>query len=363
MSCTKAFEDKLSLRLEDPCPAVSSGSFKVANVCKVDPIVYYTPAPGSRPQDFNESIEDIKYLDKLDTKMKRFFMTAICDLKHGVKDKTKVSTVAVGKLIPVEDYLDSHSPTKFISRYVKFINDLLREIKHYNVTDYWKFITTDFKLDNMMVNNTGRIFITDFSPLRKRSGNRWGYVATGAYLLKDNFKDYNPLNKYTDEEISIIGIKMFLLTTLTTLSQLINIAVFIRNGFRGKTAVNKSWTDLYRLGDRNPSDNLDGRINFVLNSLLGNLSPKDARIVRSWAKILQTKIGKTAPILKKAKLTAGPSVGASGPSRIGLNISKTKCQEFIKKAKDGRLKLTNPITGRQIAANGAVAKKIMKQCK
>lgn len=358
MACSNLIESKFALKVEDPCPAVSSGSFKVANVCKADPYVYYTPTQGTRAQDFNEGIDDIKYIDKLDPKTKKFFMASICDLKNGVKDKTTLSTIVVEKLIPVETYLESHSPAKFLTKYVKFISSFLRELNNYDVADYRKIITTDFKPENIMVNKTGRIFITDFSPLRQRTGDRWGYVATPLFLLGDDFVDYAPLGRYTSQEISIIGVKMFVLTALTTLYHLARVVKLYSGGLKMKTAIDQGFSNLYALR-KSKKKTLIERIEFMMETLKGELSSKDMTEVGKWIKIVN-KIQTPQPkgVIGKGKLTAGGKQSKKTPE----TLSKSKCQEFLKKAKAGKLTLTNPITGRQIAANGAVAKRIMKQC-
>jgi serine/threonine protein kinase len=346
-------------RKSDPCPVRGKGSFKAANVCDKSPYVFYTPVASKG--GFRESIDDLMILEKFDKKLRSFFMTAKCVLPNGVPGKTNEKTVVVNKLSSLFDFMQTKQD-RLLQIYVDFVTRFLKEVGRMNKEDIWQVVSTDFKPDNVMIDpKKEQMFITDFSPMRKDVREFYSYVATPYFIMGDNFKEYSWNKKYTSLQASKIAYHISLVCMLSSLFHLISVRNYMTSGNTIKESEDLSFDIMHKMYEKSPST-LAAREKSLLKALRKlPHAPVDMDIVESWLTMDPFKTGKS--VISKSRVSK-KKVSPQAKKKS----SKPGCSSFLAALNRSSIKLTNPLTGRQILKKGpdgkptALVKKIMKHC-
>jgi hypothetical protein len=359
-TCSANLVGKLSIKKSDPCPAVGKGSYKVANVCKSNPYVYYTPR--SSKKGFRESIDDLLFLEKMNKKLRDFYMIPKCVLQNGVPGKTDEKTVVVSKLTGIPEYME-RKPDELLQTYTDFVTRYLKDVSKHNSDEIWKVVSTDFKPDNIMVDGkTGKIYITDFSPMRQHVDGFYSYVTTPIFVLGNDFNDFKLNKKYTPLQISKIAYHINLLCVLSTLYHLISTRNLLTSGHTFRNAESLAFHALDDLVNRKDKS-LASRQKAVMKGLRKlSHAPVDMSVVETWLTI--NPFGKRPSAIERSRQTKKPTP-AKKPTK---KSSKSGCSSFLSALKRQSIKAVNPITGRQILKKGpdgkptALVKKLVKHC-
>jgi serine/threonine protein kinase len=363
-NCSAAILKKVTpTKSSDPCPARNKGSFKAANVCEKSPYVFYTPSSSKR--GFRESIEDLMLLEKFDKKLRSFFMTAKCVLPNGVLGKTDEKTVVVNKLTNLFEFMQT-KPDRLLQIYVDFATRFIKEVGRINKEDIWQVVSTDFKPDNVMIDpKKEQMMITDFSPMRKDVKGLYSYVATPYFIMGDDFKEYSWNKKYTSLQASKIAYHISLVCMMSSLFHLISVRNYMTSGNTIKESENLSFDIMHKMYEKSPST-LAAREKSLMKALRKlSHAPIDMDVVESWLTMDPFKTGQS--VIAKARVSKKKSSKKVSP-KAGKRSSKPGCSTFLAGLKRSSIKLTNPLTGRQILKKGpdgkptALVKKIMKHC-
>jgi serine/threonine protein kinase len=344
----------------DPCPAKSKGSFKVANVCKFHPYVYYTPRGSVK--NFKDSIDDVLLVERFDPGVKRFYMSVKCVLPNGVPGKGTERSVVVEKLTPLETIIKTRPDINLIAMYSDFVTEFLTEVMKFAREDIWELLTTDLKPDNLMYSEReGRLKFTDFSPIRKTDKGTSSIVSTPTFSILDNFSDYSSHKKYTDLQLSNFGLNLFLITAMTSLIY-INAAVNAWKSTKVSNINDFGWTSLDNVLDSavsilDPrSTSTDDMISFLLDEVDSAVSRNLQLVCSNW---VSTTRGKAKG---KAVMASAPSKGVIVRSKSKAPSSGDKCREFMKEVKGTDPKVKNPFTGRMVERDGQAFKKLVAKC-
>jgi len=365
-ACSANIVGKISpTKRTDPCPPVGKGTYKVANVCKSSPYVFYTPRQ-SKP-GFRESIQDLTLLNTFNKDLRKFFMIPKCVLEKGVPGKTEETTVVVSKLTSLLDYMERKAE-HLLETYIDFTHKYLKAVLKTNPQDIWQVVSMDFKPDNLMVNGrTGKMYITDFSPMREHKDGRYSYVTTPLYVLGDDFSDYKINKKYSALEISQVAWNAGLLCILTSLYHLICIRNHLATGVSPKTAEDLGFDQLERLFRVRARD-LASRQKNVMKALRNlHHTPVDMDIVESW--LTMKPFGRRTPLIVRARTAKKNRKEPQSQKSKSRSASKPDCKSFLSGLKRSSVsKVVNPLTNRMIMKRGAdgkptaLVKKILKHC-
>lgn len=359
-NCSATILKKITpTRKSDPCPVRSKGSFKAANVCDKSPYVFYTPVASKG--GFRESIDDLMILEKFDKKLRSFFMTAKCVLPNGVPGKTDEKTVVVNKLTSLFEFMQTKQD-RLLQIYVDFVTSFLKEVGRMNKEDIWQVVSTDFKPDNVMIDSKKEnMLITDFSPMRKDVREFYSYVATPYFIMGDNFKDYSWNKRYTSLQASKIAYHISLVCMLSSLFHLISVRNYMTSGNTIKESENLSFDIMHKMYEKAPST-LTARQKMLIKALRKlPHTPIDMDVVESWLTMDPFKTGKS--VIARSRVSK-KKVSPQAKKKS----SKPGCSSFLAALNRSSVKLTNPLTGRQILKKGpdgkptALVKKIMKHC-
>lgn len=209
--CPSSVIRKLRRRVlgKSACPIRANGGFKRAHVCRELPYVYYSPI--DRP-GFNKDMANLKVItEEFPSHIRKFYLTALCSISLGDIGTNTGKTMLVPKMMTVNQFISSPKMMTLVDKFISFIGDFLRTIGRVSSSDRWKYIPTDMKEDNILVNQSGDIVISDFSPIRKTPTHRLDFVYTNIYILNVAFTDYNPIRRYNDKETSELALNIFLL--------------------------------------------------------------------------------------------------------------------------------------------------------
>jgi hypothetical protein len=350
-ACSKTIIENIKVKgKNDPCPPRGKGTFKVANVCEKYPYVYYSPRGSIK--EFKEAIEDLSLPFAFPKMIQKYYMLPKCKL-DSVPKKVSSNTVVVDKLTTVGDAIENVGGAKVIKSYIKFISSYLSDISKINPQDIWQMVSTDFKVDNIMVDvSKNRFYITDFTPARAREDGTFDIIMTSLFVLSDDFTDYDERKKYNQHDISKITYDICLLCMLTTLYFMVQTASMVDSGYSvdiSEDAAADETDDLYRGNNKT----LRTRQEYVL-AKLSKIKYKDIdlSVVKEWFS--------QDPFAVKY---------VREPKKVMSRKSEdSPCKTFMKAYKGSSPKVVSPVTGRMVNKfdkNGnptPLIKNLLKQC-
>lgn len=344
--CEKSLIDKFKLRgSNDPCPPRGKGTFKVANVCDASPNVYYTKTSGVSKTEFKEAIDDLYLPLTFPKQIQKYYMIPKCRIS-GVPKKTEMETAVVNKLTPVIDAMRILGWKNVIKLYLKFIKSYLSDISLLNPNDIWQVISTDFKVDNIMIDvSEERFYITDFTPSRANENGSFDLIMTPIFILGDDILEYDYTKKYSPYDISKLAYDICFLCILTSLFFMVNAGHAISLDYSNKDVENYAF----------------GRF----EDLIYSLPRKNTLTIR--IQTMFDALDKSVLKLKEWNML-NPFVNKKSPKSVSQKSSGIPCHVFLKAMKSSSPTVINPLTGKKIKKKDqggnptTLVKKIMSGC-
>lgn len=352
--CEKSLTNKFKVGIlgNDPCPPVGKGTYKVANVCKKIPYVYYTKTSRVSKAEFKEAINDLYLPLSFPKHIQKYYMIPKCKVS-GIPKKTDVETAVVDKLTPMIDAMRELGGKNVINMYLEFITRYLSDISIVNPNDLWQIISTDFKVDNMMISGK-KIYITDFTPARANQDGTFDIITTPIFVLGNDFPGYDFLFKYSAYEISNIAYEICFLCILTSLYFMSQATIGLNKGYDNRKTEDYAFNALEKLAQSMKNKTLSTRIELMYNVL----EKENIMGLKVWLKLNPFTKRKPAPKPKPVPKPKTPKPTSSD----------SPCHVFLKAMKSSSPTVINPVTGRKINKRDkdgnptALIKKLVKEC-